>query len=538
MRTFSLREAQQAQGQRRHWLYNALDTIGTRQIHDVLEPMMTPEQLRWYRFQTAVQTPAMKMASRGLLVDTVTRDEVVVELKKELKDLTKRINAHEQVAGIWDGTEKETGPCPHSKRKDGKHSWEPGVPDGPERVCTECGHSRFKPTAFNPASPVGVMHLFYDLLKAKRQYNKEGNPSSDDEAMDRIARNQPKFAELATYVREYRGLAKQIGFLTTGLNPQGRFPSSFNVAAAWTDRWSASSDVFGFGGNSQNITERHRRMFVADPGKVLVYADLKQAESNIVAHLAGDEAYIEAHRSGDVHTFATRLIWPDLGWTGNLKEDKKIAKNTLPEWDQVEGHDLRWQSKRIQHGSNYGLTPFGMSIISHTPVASNRQAQASYFRGFPRIRGWQNWIRAKVINQETLISPLGRPVKLMGNPDDEHTYKQGLAVGPQGTVAHIINIAAWRIEHEFDPDRIELLAQVHDALVWQQDPDDLETLYQAAGLMMIPVPVIDFSGVLRYALIEAEIAMGRNWGHKSDANPNGIDEIHIPQEYFPDGFVR
>lgn len=535
MRTYSLREAQTEQGQRRHWLYNALDAVGTRQIHDALEPQLSPGQRRWYKFQTAAQTPAMKMASRGLLVDTNARDEVVQELRKDLRTLTKRINSHEQVAGIWDGTEKETGECPKSKRKDHKHSWEAGVPDGPDRHCTECGTSRLKPTAFNPASPVGVMHLFYDLLGAKRQYNKNGDVSSDDEALDRIGRQQPKFAELAGFVREHRGLSKQIGFLTTGLNPQGRFPSSFNVAAAWTDRWSSSSDVFGFGGNAQNITERHRRMFIADPGKVLVYADLKQAESNIVAHMAGDEAYIEAHKSGDVHTFVTRLIWPDLPWTGDLKADKKIAKQ-LPDWDPVEGHDLRWQSKRIQHGSNYGLTPFGMSLISHTPVASNRTAQSSYFRGFPRIQAWQRWTRERVVNQQTLVSPLGREVKLMGNPDDEHTYKQGLAVGPQGTVAHIIDMAAWVLEHEFDPDRIEVIAQIHDALIWQQDPEDFETLYQAAGLMMIPIPVVDFTGVLRYALIEAEIAMGLNWGHKSEANPFGIDEIHIPQEYFPHGF--
>lgn len=535
MRTFSLREAQLSQGQQRHWLYNALDTIGTRQIHDALLPQMSPGQLRWYRFQMAAQMPALKMASRGLLVDTLARDEVVKELKQDLRKLTKTINEFPQLKEVWDGKEKDTGACPTPKRKDGKHSWEPGVPDGPDRHCTSCGHSRYKSSPFNPASSPQGMHLFYELLKAKRQYNKEGEVTLDDEALDRIARNQPRFAELATYIREWRGLNKQIGFLETSLNPSDRFPSTFNVGAAWTDRWSSNSDAFGYGGNAQNITEKHRRMFVADPGKVLVYADLKQAESNIVAHLAGDEAYIEAHRSGDVHTFATRLIWPDMGWTGDLKADKKIA-SALPEWDPVEGHSFRWQSKRIQHGSNYGLTPFGMSIISHTPVASNRSAQASYFKGFPNIRAWQRKIRDDVVNQRTLVSPLGREVKLMGNPTDEHTYKQGLAVGPQGTVAHIINMAAWRIAEEFDPRRIEVLAQIHDALIWQQDPDDLETLYQAAGLMIIPVPVVDVFGKMRYALVESEIAFGKNWGHQSDANPDGLVEVHLPKEYYPHGF--
>lgn len=540
MERYTLGQAQLLEGQNRHWAYNALDTIGTRKVHDTLMPLMNPGQRRWYGFEMAAQTPAMKMASRGILVDTFTRDDVVKELKLDAKAKLKEIHAHPQVQD-WDGTEKETGTCPSSKRKDSKHSWEPGVPDGPDRHCTQCGISRMRPTPFNPASPVGVMHLFYDILGAKKAYNKEGLPSSDDEALDRIGRNQPRFLDLTRLIRDYRGLSKQVSFLSTALNPADRFPSSFNVGAAWTDRWSSSSDVFGYGGNAQNITERHRRMFIADPGKVIVYADLKQAESNIVAHMSGDEAYIEAHKSGDVHTFVTRLIWPDMDWTGNLKEDKAVA-SALPEWDNVEGHNFRWQSKRIQHGSNYGLTPFGMSIISHTPVAANKLAQQTYFRGFPMIRVWQRRERATVQAQGTLISPLGREVRLFGRPWDEHTYKQGLAVGPQGTVAHIIDMAAWRIDKEFDPDRIELLAQVHDALVWQQDPEDLETLYQAAALMMISVPVVDVVGKMRYALIEAEIAIGKNWGHKNldpkrgTVNPDGIDEIHIPKEYYPDGF--
>lgn len=533
--TFSLKQAQMAQGQERHWLYNLLDTVGTRRILDTVKAQQSARQKRWYKFEMASQTPAMKMASRGILVDTLTRDDVVKELSTEAKGLFKQVQKHPQVDGFWDGTEKETGLCKLSKRKDGRHTWDPEVEDGPDRKCVMCGYARLNRSDFNPKSSPAVMHLLYDIHGLKKKYNKLGEVTADDEALQSLALNNKKFKPLIELFRSYRDLTHQVSFLKTALNPQDRFPSSFNVGAAWTGRWSSSEDVFGYGGNAQNITERHRRMFVADPGKVLVYADLKQAESNIVAHMAGDEAYIHAHKSGDVHTFVTRLIWPEMAWTGDLALDKAIAK-TLPEWDPVEGHDFRWQSKRIQHGSNYGLTAFGMSIISHTPVASNRVAQGSYFRGFPDIRGWQRWTREEVINSRPLISPLGSEIKLFGRPWDEHTYKQGLAAGPQGTVAHIVNMAAWRLEREFDPDRIELLAQVHDALVWQQDPDDLETLYKAAGLMMIPIPVVDYTGKLRYATIEAEIAMGKNWGHKSPANPDGIHEIDIPKEYFPHGF--
>jgi hypothetical protein len=44
-------------------------------------------------------------------------------------------------------------------------------------------------------------------------------------------------------------------------------------------------------------------------------------------------------------------------------------------------------------------------------------------------------------------------------------------------------------------------------------------------LMSVPVPVTDIYGVTRIARIETEAAVGLNWGHKSDDNPNGLVEI-------------
>lgn len=523
MRTLNLLQAQTLQGQARHFAYNAVDTLGTREIADVLLPRMSPAYDRFYAFERAVQGPAMAMGSRGILVDTIERDKAVKSLRLEMSATVREINKLPELAR-WDGMEKETGHCDHSSRKDGKHTWAKGEADTPARLCTSCGKSRFKLLPFNPNSPDQTKHLFYDLFKIKKQFNKEGLVSADEDALEKIGRKYPKLKLLADKIIVVRGLKKQIGFLSTRLSPAGRFMSTFNVGTAWTDRWSASKNAFGEGSNAQNIAERHRRMFIADPGKVIVYADLKQAESNIVAHLAGDEEYIEAHRSGDVHTYVTRLVWPDMPWTGDLKFDKKIAK-TLPEWDQAPGHDFRFQSKRIQHGSNYGLSPFGIALIAHIPVEQAQRAQQNYFRAFPHIRAWQRWVGEKVKDQETLISPLGRPIKLFGRPWDERTYKQGLSVLPQGTVAHIINLAAWTIWDRYDPKEIQLLAQVHDALLWQQDTGTENLLRDALSAMQIPIPVIDIYGKTRYAEIEAEGAMGFNWGHAGEDNPNGIKEF-------------
>ncbi len=543
MRKIDLRTATRLpKGQIRHMVYGALDAIGTGEIHDTLYGRMTPAQRRQYSFLRATQGPAMAMTTRGIKIDTVKRDKNVKELEQETRDRIKALNAHPTLA-VWDGMTKVTGSCPTPKRKDGKHSWEPGIPDSPERLCTACGHSRFTPAPFEPSSPQQVKHLMYDLLKARKQFNKAGNLSTDEEALGRIATQHPKLADVATEIAEIRGLQKQISFLNTRLTPDGRYKASFNVGVTLTRRWSSNSDPFGYGGNSQNIAERHRDMFIADPGKAIVYADLKQAESNLVAHLAGDEGYIEAHALGDVHTYVTRLVWPEYDWTWDIKEDAKIAKATNPEWDQAPGHDIRFQSKRIQHGSNYGLTPNGIAMIAHIPQKAARYAQQNYFNAFPGIPAWQRSVRERVRSGLPITSILGFETKLFGRPWDEHTFKQGLSVNPQGTVGDIIGIAAWRIWQELDPHDLWLLAQIHDALLWQQDPEDLATLRRAFELMKIPVPVADYTGKVRYTTIEPEIAMGTNWGHYVDEkdieraiaagrkpptlNLTGVKEVHL-----------
>ena len=529
MRVVSLRQAQYLKGQLKSWAYNALDCTGTLEIANVLLPRLDPETERTYAFERAVQNAAFQMQCRGVRVDVVRRDEAVAELGRELKKTTTRLNKLPAVADVWDGLEKVTGKCKKSTRKDDKHTWEPKVPDTPERTCVNCGMSRFKTKPFNPNSPLQTQHLFYDLLNFKPLKNKKGEISTDDEIIGRLEKIYPEHSELFDAIQEYRNFKKQLGFLKSKLSGDNRFHSSFNVGTAWTGRWSSSKDPFQRGSNLQNIAERHRNIFVADPGFEIAYIDLKQAESNGVAHLAGDEIYIDAHKSGDVHTFVTRLIWPEMPWTMDLSQDKKIAK-ALPEWDQAPGHDFRFQSKRIQHGGNYGLTPFGISRIARIPLSESKRAYYAYHGSFPYINGWQGYVRGLVEASEPLVNPLQRKIRLFGRPWDDHTYKQGLAFLPQSMVADIINIAIYRVWKELEPEGVQLFAQVHDALLLQFPKGRYDLVARAMDLMTIPVEVMDYEGNVRVMRIEAEAAVGLNWGHKSADNPQGIDEQPI-QDY-------
>lgn len=527
MIVLSLREAQEAQGQLKHWAYNALDATGTREVSDELLPRMSPARQRTYAFERAQQGPALTIAARGIAIDELARARVVKDLTLELSRDVRSIDKMPQLA-IWDGVEKETGFCAvevldKKGQPDGKahrHKWPKGV-DSAVSSCERCGTRRQKRKPFNANSTEQIRHLLHDLLDLPVMYNKTKEVSVDDDILERIGQKFPTHFDLTQAIRGVKAKKKQLGFLKARL-VNGRYMTTFNVGAAWTGRGSASMRFGSEGGNTQNIAERHRNIFIPDPGYEIGYADLKTAESNVVAHLAGDPVYIDAHRSGDVHTYVTRLLWPRMAWTGDLARDKAIAK-ALPPWDQAPGHDWRFQAKRIQHGSNFGLTPFGISMLAHIPQREAEGAQRAFFTEFAYVRGWQREVERAVREQRELINPLGRGIFLTGRPWDMHTIRQGYSFLPQSTVADIINLALWRVWRDLDPALVQVLAQVHDAILFQFPRGRIEDVACAIlDRMSIPVEITDPLGVTRTLTIGVEIAYGRNWGHASSDNPNGM----------------
>lgn len=521
---FNLFSAQSTKGMQRESIYNALDCITTLEIDNVLEARMTDQDKRTHDFYMSIQGPAVEMGMCGIRVDESAKEALKADLFKRKRKVISELQGHILIKPVWDRLEKNTGACLRPSRKDGKHKWEPGVPDTPDRTCVDCHVSRFKVRSFLPSSTEDVKHLLYDLYKMKVITDKDGKVTTDKEARERLSAKYPKYEPVIALLNEEADVGKQIGFLGFR-SDDGRFYSNFNVGVTNTHRFSSNSDNYGRGGNAQNITEKHRHIFTADPGYELCYADLKQAESKVISFVAGDEEYIAAHEGGDTHTFVCRLVWPEgikgVQWTGDLSLDKAIASGSNPVWDDRPGHDFRYQSKAVQHGSNLGLTPFGMAIQKRIPVDAAREGQRRYFSAFPGIRDYQRMIRQKVQDQEPIVTPLGVRFKLYGRPMDEHTYKQGLAVIPQSMVGHIISIALWRMQR-YEP-AVQLLAQVHDAILFQFPKGQYDILYRVLTQhMVVPIPITGTDGKTRVMTIGTEAAVGHNWGH---GGPEGIHEI-------------
>ena len=503
----SLEQAQTAEGMHREWAYNCLDVTGTREVWDVLHSRPNSRQALFYAFERALQAPAMTIMRRGIRVDRIALGDAIRSQTAELRRTEKEVSEREDIKAKWDLQELRTGEC--KQREGKKHRWERFPDDDPRKVCKDCGAGRWQPKPFNCNSRQQVEHLFHDLLGVPYYKNRKGEVSYDEEVLERIGRKHPEHKPIVDAILEVRGHKKQLGFLGSRLGSDGRMYHSVNVGAAWTGRFSASKNPYGLGTNLQNIAERWRHIFVADPGWEIFYADLEQAESRTVAYLADDERYIEAHLSGDTHTYVCRLVWPDLPWTGDLDRDKVVAK-ALPPWDEKPGHEYRFQAKRFQHGCNYGLQPHGIAAIAHIPLKVAKHAYEAYHTAFPGIQGnYHKDVRRRIEEGLPIVNPFGREITLFGRPWDPHTFKQGLAAGPQSTIVDALDIGMYRVWKEMDPERAQLLAQIHDAILGQRRPGDDATAKRVVELMTFPIPIGD-----RVMTIPVEFMAGRTWGKK------------------------
>ena len=200
---------------------------------------------------------------------------------------------------------------------------------------------------------------------AGKKTGKTRSASTAAEVLEELALTH----ELPRLVLEWRALHKlkstYIDALPLMVHPKtGRVHTSFNQAVAATGRLSSSDP------NLQNIPIRTelgreiRRAFVAAPGHVLISADYSQIELRVLAHMAGEEALIEAFRDGeDIHErTGLKLFGVNSG----------------------HGHaQLRSLSKMVNYAVLYGKTPFTLAKDINVTQEAAQEFIDAYFAGFP-----------------------------------------------------------------------------------------------------------------------------------------------------------
>jgi DNA polymerase-1 len=456
-------------------VYNGLDCTVTREVFDQAYTQLDKETKTIYNFERALQGPIFTIQNRGIRVNTSKRGKAISELNKKKDWLQHVIN---QIAdAVW------------------------GKP-------------------LNPQSPDQMKKFLYGEeglnLPTVWKKNDKGQsiPDTSREALEKCAKYF-RALPIVNAILSIRDVNKKLGVLRSAIDDDSRLRASFNIAGTDTGRLSSSSNNFDTGTNLQNITEELRYVFVADEGMKLAYIDLEQAESRVVAYLSGDEAYIEACESGDLHTMVCQMVWPDLEWTGDLAQDKKVAEQ--PYYRHFSYRDM---AKRGGHGTNYFGKPATMARHLNLETKVMEEFQRRYFEAFPGIRQWQKDVIRQLQTTSILTTPFARRRCFFGRTSDESTWRKGIAFLPQSTAtADATNFGLYRVWKNVP--EAQLLAQVHDAVLVQypEDRED-EVLPRILEEFVVTVEVHG-----RQMTLPAEAAVGWNWSkYKPETNPDGICE--------------
>ena len=299
-------------------------------------------------------------------------------------------------------------------------------------------------------------------------------------------------------ILEYRELSKlkstYVDALPMQIHPEdGRVHTSFSQTATVTGRLSSSDP------NLQNIPTRTdlgrrvRRGFVADPGNVLVSLDYSQIELRIVAHMAGDEAMLNAFRAGqDIHATTAAAIY-----------GVPLAAVTK---------EMRRHSKAINFGLIYGMSAFGLTRSTELTLSESQDFVEAYFRQFPGVKKYLDGIRKEAARTGYVETMLGRrryfPNLKSGLNQAMRNREEREAINApiQGTAADIIKIAMIRIPPALAKAGLlgKMLLQVHDELVIECPHTELNSVVGVVRDVMENAYPLDIP-------LTTEARWGMNW---------------------------
>ena len=262
--------------------------------------------------------------------------------------------------------------------------------------------------------------------------------------------------------REINKLKQIVQSLIDAVNPDdGRIHTTFEQTVAATGRLSSVDP------NLQNIPNRNaegreiRSAFVPGEGyESLLSSDYSQVELRIMADLSGDEALIEAFRSGaDFHKYVASMVYK------------------LPV-DQITG-DQRSHVKAMSYGLAYGLSTYGLAQQLKIAPREAEALKNRYFDTFGKVHDYLESLVANAREKGYTETIFGRrryfPALHSTNRVAREAAERAALNAPiQGSAADIMKIAMIRAEQTLAEAHVKslIILQIHDELVVEIAPGE------------------------------------------------------------------
>ncbi|TGE32235.1 DNA polymerase I [Desulfosporosinus sp. Sb-LF] len=316
--------------------------------------------------------------------------------------------------------------------------------------------------SFNINSPKQLGAILFEKLGLPTAKKTKTGYSTNAETLEELRLAHP----IVEKILDYRQLNKLMSTYVNGLLAQvkdGRIHTTFQQTVTATGRLSSTEP------NLQNIPIRLeqgrqlRKVFhPTEAGWVLLSADYSQIELRILAHYSQDPLLCESFALGqDVHTRTAAEVF------GTSLE--AVTPN------------MRRSAKAVNFGLVYGLTEFGLSRDLGIPRKESKFYIEQYFKRYSGVKRYLEEVveQAKQEGQvRTLLNRLRRIPELFHPNRVQRNMGERIAMNTpvQGTAADIMKLAMINVAEGLKPFRAAMLLQVHDELLLQVAPEDLESV--------------------------------------------------------------
>ncbi len=360
---------------------------------------------------------------------------------------------------------------------------------------------------FNLSSPKQLGELLFEKLNLDRKKSRRTKTgwSTDVNVLEKLESEHP----IVKSIIEYRTLSKLLNTYVNALpklveKETGRVHTDFNQAVTATGRLSSSNP------NLQNIpirtefSRRIRKAFLPQRGWKLLSADYSQIELRILTHLSGEEVLQNAYLNNeDVHSLTAKILF---------------EKDSIDESERRLG-------KTINFGVIYGMGAQRFARSTGVSVIEAKYFLNRFKERYPKVFQFLEYQEKLALGQGYVETILGRRRyfhfnknglgRLLGTPLEdidlsiarragmEAQQLRAAANAPiQGSSADIIKMAMIKLSAKFKETGLaaNILLQVHDELVLEVDPKDLDETKSLVTKTMenavrLSVPLIVETGV-------------------------------------------
>ncbi|MCW2364718.1 DNA polymerase-1 [Sphingobium sp. B7D2B] len=360
-----------------------------------------------------------------------------------------------------------------------------------EEIHAEAG----QPFAIGSTQQLGAI-LFEKMGLKGGKKGKSGAYSTDVTVLERMKADGVKIAGL---VLDWRQLSKLKSTYTDALQAQinrdtGRVHTSYSLTGAQTGRLSSTDP------NLQNIpirTETGRQIrdaFIAEQGNVILAADYSQIELRLAAHMADVPQLRDAFLRGeDIHAATAQELFGEMN------------------------RETRARAKTINFAILYGISRWGLAARLEIDADEAQAMISRYFDRFPGISAYINETLEKVRSTGHTTTLFGRKTWFNQIKSPVQHVRQGaeraaINAPIQGTSADIIKRAMVRMGpalRDAGLDRVKMLLQVHDELVFELPEDDVAAATPIIRSVMASAaePLVTLTVPLG-----VEIGTGSSWG--------------------------